>query len=1200
MKSLMPWFCLAAATSMQVAFAGESLDAYRLGNYDKAANQLTQNNKKDPVIDYYLGRMRLYGYGELKNDILALRHFKEAAERGFLPAQNIMARYALLKENNPEKALYWFQKAADSDDTAAQLYCAAAYIFGFGTKKNPGFARRYYIAAAKSGDPIAQYTLAEHFLESRHRSNHKLGLIWLEKSVEQGNPLAELKLGELYARGIHVKKDLDKAISLMKLAANQNYWPAAFALGDLAKEQKAYPEAKEWYLKAATHGFLPAQFALAELYLNSETPFHDTHEGYLWMLKAAQNNYEKAQLALSKFYSEGKVVPQDEHLAKEWQKMALQTAQGETSNAKIQAINWLTNGKKNSFADSDYQLKGIFSAWKNPNALKENNYNPAPEMDVITRESLYKPDFVMTDPKQIDISEYYDALAASLGKTKGSEAGFPRYAFDSSRLILPIKPLLPESYSITYRQDEPLYPAINEEQEFDVLYYFSEQEVKPERRALFDEVFEKAILGNAEAQFRLGQMYEQGIEVEKNIDKAMKYYFLAAEQEDTRAEYNLGLLFLEGKEMKPDHKVALGFLMEAAFKGNDHAEYALAKIYEQGYRNADGEEVIAPDKEQALDMYYLAAANQYGPAQYRLAEILVREKPQDISVAAKKERKQLIKKLYQGAVHGGVQEAALPLAFFNAMEKDKHKQVQALQAAKLEAGKGNGHAALLLGLLYDRGIAVERNPSEALYWYQQGELNPVSAFILGTYYSKGDGINKDLAKGKMLLQQAADQGFAYANMNLAILKKQQNEDFVDELDKARSLGNSKAGLLMADYYLSLAGDDEQMKAARHIYQYFAEKGDKEAQLKLAYMYEQGLGGAADMNEAEKWYLSAALQNQPIAQYLLARFYQLGKQGSYPDYAKAREWYEKAQNQYSPASVALGFIADTVEDNYQEAKVAYQKAVKQENPIGAYNLALIYELGKGNAVDYERAKQLYYQAARLNHSQAMVQLAGIYFNGLAGPRDEQKALHWYKKAAKQGNRDALYQLGLLSETGVATKLDFKEAVNYYQGAAKLGNAKAILALARMYQYGLGVKKDSELAKKMYEELASHNNPYAQYQLALFYYDAGADERQLEKTRELLLLAQKNGSQQAQRALQWLEAQSKERLSYIEPVILNQTLVMADRPADLMYLDALNEWNRGDEALSRRILNRIMREFPHYIPAKRAYEQLHQKTSSGIFS
>ena len=117
MKSIVPWFCLAAMTNANLVFADAGLDAYRLGDYDKAADLLIESKSKDPVVDYYLGKMRLYGYGELKNNKLAIEHLQKAADKGLLSAQKIMARYELLETGNFEKALYWFKKAAATDDT---------------------------------------------------------------------------------------------------------------------------------------------------------------------------------------------------------------------------------------------------------------------------------------------------------------------------------------------------------------------------------------------------------------------------------------------------------------------------------------------------------------------------------------------------------------------------------------------------------------------------------------------------------------------------------------------------------------------------------------------------------------------------------------------------------------------------------------------------------------------------------------------------------------------------------------------------------------------------------------------------------------------------------------------------------------------------------------------------------------------------
>jgi enhanced entry protein EnhC len=1140
MKSSLPWVCVLAMAHMGQVFAQNGLDLYREGDYIEAAKALRQTPSSDPIADYYMGRMSLYGYGLLKNNQLAFRYFKQSAERGFLPAQQIMARVALFQDRNLEQALVWFKKSAELNDVQAQMYCAAAYLFGLGVKQNSDMARRFYIAAAKQGDSIAQTTLAQHFLESHHSANQSLGMLWLNKALAQNNPEAQVILGELYTSGKSMPRDLNKAKEVVGLAVAQGYPPAFYQMGVIAEMQENWTDAKAWYTKAIAANDVRAEIALSDLYKQDKTPLYDKHVSFLTMLSAAQKGSSDAQKRLSLMYKNGDGVEASEDLAKAWQQKSAQSMQKDQLAAKTKAVRWLTNGKASVFSATDYRLRGILGAWRNPGALKENNYNAPPKMDVLTRASLYKPQFVMANPKTIPINDYYLALVATLPPVSAIAMVFPHYSTP-----------------------------------------------KPADEAYVKTLETQAILGDFSAQFELGQRYQAGVGVTQDLQKAIHYYELAAAQQELKAQYTLALLYLE---TPAEVKKGINLLEDAAFKGNKNAQYALARIHEQGFHDQ-----IPASSDKALAMYGLAAVNGDGLAQYRLAEIKVREKPVNLSQAAIQKRLEQIKALYQGAVLDGVEEARLPLAFYNAMSPDKAKQNEAFLVATKAANEGNQHAALLLGLMYDRGLGVEMNADEALHWYEKAQDNPVGAFVMGTYLSQGIGLDKDLEKGRLLLKKSADAGFSYAFLNLSVMKQQLHEAFLPELQQAMAQSNSTASLLLADYYLSLANNDEQMKQAHDIYQSLAEKGDKDGQLKLAYLLEHGLGAKVDLEGAEKWYRLSAEQGQPVAQYLLGHYYQLAQQ---PNYTEAKKWYAKAQSVYAPAAVALGFIYETVEDDYPHAQVAYERAASLGDAVGQFNAGLMYEKGKGINVEFKKASAQYLQAANHGLRQAMVQLAGLYFNGLNGERDEVQGLAFYKKAAALGDRDALYQLGLLSETGVALPLDYPGAVHYYEQSASQGDAKAMLALARIYQYGQGVPKDKAKAVALYTELAALENGFAQYQLAVLNNDS------ITPAQRTLLLkkAQANGNQQAGQALQWMATKAAATLSFIEPARVVNLSITNEKPADLMYLDALNAWNRGDESVSRLILSRILVQYPDYLLAKRAYEQLCQQVDvfSGVVS
>ncbi len=1183
MKSLIPSVCLLGILSAHLANAGDVTQAYREGKFDRAAQEV-ENTHQSSVVDYYMGRMRLYGYGVLKNNQLALKHLRRAAEKGHLKAQNMLARYELLIQHEPKAALHWFKKAADQGDIQAQLYTAGAYLFGYGAKKNPTLARRYYIMAAKAGNPIAQYTLADYFLSSKHRKNRKLGLIWLNKAVEQGNPKAKLLLASLYTQGKGVPKDTVIARQWINQVIKQEPVKASYQLGLLEQQAGHLEKARDLMKKAAEQNDVESQIALAKLYLNKDASFHDPQTGFLWMLKAAQQSSRDAQKALSNLYKEGIGVAKDENLAKAWQDKSKKKSTQQKIPAKEQLTLWLSNGKSQDFLASGYSLDGIWAPWKNKDAIHEQNYNPAPQLLLVGKEAIFKPQFSAVLPEEVPISEYYNAIANSFNTLNHQAMMLPRYSTASLSMVE-----VNEVDETATKKDTPRVQQEVSIQLFEVKP--NTHIVEPQSKPTLSDLRRQALLGNAKSQFQLGQMYEYGIGVHQNIQKAMEYYLLASDQNDLRAKYNMGLIFLLGKGVVSDPEMAESWFKEAAFQGNPEAQFALARLTEYGFAKPSGEALFKQNEDESLGMYYLAASNDFGPAQFRLAELLVRSKNNQMDLASLKKRNDMIKALYEGAVHNGIEQAALPLAYFYAMEGNAIKQEQAYKVAEKQAQQGSPQGALLLGLMYDKGIGVKRDVSTALDWYQQTTDNPVGSFILGTYLIQGNKIAKDKEEGRRLIKKSADSGFSYAMHNLSLLQKEGGEDFLPTLRKAKKLGNSKAGILLADYYLSQGSEPEKMKEARDIYQHFAEKGDRLAQLKLGFMIENGLGGAANAYQASKWYQLAANQNQPVAKYLLSRLYFTGDIGSKPDYTQAKYLLKNAAGLYPPAAVALGFIYDTVDDNYQQAQTAYQIAAQGNNSVGLYNLGLIYQLGKGVAVDNQKANQLFMQAAKQNHAQAMVQIAKQNFNGSLGYKDEEKALEWYQRAAQHGDREALYQLGLLTETGVATSLDAVKAFNFYQEAAKKGNAKAMLALARMYQYGQGVTKDKQKAFDIYQTLAKIENPYAQFQLATLYYEGlpGVKPNQ-KKAMALLAKAQKNGYPEASNVLNWLEAQSQVRHSYIVPIHFGMLQPYPEQDADRMFLDALNEWNRGDALTSRKILDSLLIRFPNYSPAKKAHEQL----------
>ena len=96
------------------------------------------------------------------------------------------------------------------------------------------------------------------------------------------------------------------------------------------------------------------------------------------------------------------------------------------------------------------------------------------------------------------------------------------------------------------------------------------------------EVEKLAYRGVAEAQYKLGVMYDIGKGVPKDDAKAVEWYEKAAAQGHAEAQYNLGLIYYGGDGVPKDAAKALMWLQKAAAQGNVNAQNFLRLLYEEG------------------------------------------------------------------------------------------------------------------------------------------------------------------------------------------------------------------------------------------------------------------------------------------------------------------------------------------------------------------------------------------------------------------------------------------------------------------------------------------------------------------------------------------------------------------------------------------------------------------------------------------
>jgi len=116
-----------------------------------------------------------------------------------------------------------------------------------------------------------------------------------------------------------------------------------------------------------------------------------------------------------------------------------------------------------------------------------------------------------------------------------------------------------------------------------------------------------AKLGNAKAQFLLGQIYEFSENDVRDLSKSAKWYRKAAEQGHAAAQFFLGDCYRTGDGVTQDNSEAAKWYRKAAEQGHAQAQYNLGMCYHVG----DG---VVQNNTEAIKWYTKAAEQGYGLA----------------------------------------------------------------------------------------------------------------------------------------------------------------------------------------------------------------------------------------------------------------------------------------------------------------------------------------------------------------------------------------------------------------------------------------------------------------------------------------------------------------------------------------------------------------------------------------------------------
>jgi TPR repeat protein len=238
--------------------------------------------------------------------------------------------------------------------------------------------------------------------------------------------------------------------------------------------------------------------------------------------------------------------------------------------------------------------------------------------------------------------------------------------------------------------------------------------------------------------------------------------------------------------------------------------------------------------------------------------------------------------------------------------------------------------------------------------------------------------------------------------------------------------------------------------------------------------------AKTQQKAAALFQAAAEHGNTVAMWNLGVFYQEGY-GVPQDYAKAREWYEKAvAKDHADAMNSLGVLYDHglgVPHDYAKAREWFEKSAAKGHPRAMSNLGVLYENGRGVPQDYDKARELYEKAAATGDGKGMSALGVLYASGQGMPQDYAKAGEWFEKAAAKGDAEAIGNLGVLYQNGLGVPQDYAKAREWYEKAVAKDNAHAMGNLGTLYEKGYGVPQDYAKAREWYEKAAARGDASA---------------------------------------------------------------------------------------------------------------------------
>ncbi|CAO3614674.1 unnamed protein product [Mucor hiemalis] len=690
-----------------------------------------------------LGYMYEVGKGIPVDEQQSLMWYIKAANNGLVEAQYkagllyIKSARASIEQNYIE-AMKWMKIAGESGHVDAEYSVGVMLRNGEGVPVDHYQSFMWFTRAALKGHSDAQchVALSYHFGIGA-KINMESAVFWYEKGAERGNPVAQCNLGIMYKEGNGVPQDDEKAFLLLSMSANNNYEHAFFSMGYFHEKGigtvKNETQAKKWYDKGAQLGKIECQYSLdilsCPLRPGEGASEHKANLQSLQILRyAAHNGDAESSYKIGSLYYKGEYgFDQDFSKAIQWYKKAASVGH---EDSIFDIANMYENGE------------GVDVDYKKAKELYMDAYNKGSQAAPFRIALMYC--FNRGVEKDDTLIMSWVGEAHKRNYSKGYLHLGYIYHFGKA-----IKVDFNEALK-WYERAIQFDDSDNSSYGFRGMAMIYQQGGRGVERDYqkAEKYYTAAIeAGNTEAMHGLGQLYYYNCKEHNHFDRARYWYELAADEGYAPALHSLGDLHCRGLGgVEKNYVTAMQLYVKALHGDCEHAMSSIGELYEKGYgvqvnyKKAMKWYLRATERGDKIGFVKVGSMYQHGLGV-----------PRNLKTAFEWFTK-------AGSFNDHADNA---LGMLVSMGIDgKRDYSLALNCFKRAAYNFNESAFNNLGLCYKNGLGVERNYRIAIEYFLLGaEFNyGLSQYNMGLMYLNGLGVQADDSKALEWFMKARENG----------------------------------------------------------------------------------------------------------------------------------------------------------------------------------------------------------------------------------------------------------------------------------------------------------------------------------------------------------------------------------------------------------------------------------------------------------